>query len=153
MAVGDGVTVKGGCDQIMVLTPPASPIITVGVCLIGAALGVIVTAGQGFMSTGWPKRLPLKFPPISSGLTPFIRELCNHNWLWMTVACWLVMTPCVVLRVIDELDDDEQDVGCAKRGLVGGGYCCGGGDIINGLCLMTGLVLAGRPGELWGLGG
>lgn len=47
--------------------------------------------------------------------------------------------------------DDEDEVGYASG--LEGGRCCGGGDIINGLCLMTGLVLAGRPGELWGLGG
>lgn len=37
------------------------------------------------------------------------------------------------------------------------GSCCGGelvgGDTANGLCLITGLPLAGLPGELCGLGG
>lgn len=69
-----------------------------------------------------------------------------------------MITPCcVLLRVADDdandKDVDDEEVGSAN-GLEGGGCCCcGGGDIINGLCLMTGLVFAGRPGELWGLGG
>lgn len=54
-----------GCDQIMVRTPPASPMITVGVDLTALA-GLCCGEGGGFISQ------KLFTPPISSGRTPFI---------------------------------------------------------------------------------
>lgn len=71
--MGDvGVVQSVGCDQIIVLTPPASPMITVGVWRTGALVRGMGLPGEGAF-------VPLKLPPMSSGLTPLMRECLSHN--------------------------------------------------------------------------
>lgn len=135
------VIICWGCDQIMVRTPPTSPIITVGVCLTGVLLWTGLV-GPWSIGAG-----VAKLPPIISGFIPLILECLSHSWF---CECWgwFIITPVHLVVVVEDGDMDPWQVITWER-MLGEetGNCT-----IKGLCLITGLW-AGLPGELCGLGG
>lgn len=69
---------------LVILTPPASPMMTVGVCRMGGGLTLCCPGDSmgGFMSVGaCPeiKAAGAKLPPMSSGLTPLILAFWTQN--------------------------------------------------------------------------